>query len=140
MTETSLNTGSQINAEDVSERIMSHHLSGLQASAVYEALVQTRNKFGWSDVSISLHTTDQIYNDNAEGLVLLKVLFTYHPQVSDTFQFRTQRSGREPRVEGVGQMISAIFRSDANREMGLPLVITAIVVHLAVEWTREKGD
>lgn len=37
-----------------SEHIMSFHLHGLQASSVYEAIVQAKNRFGWNEVSPDL--------------------------------------------------------------------------------------
>lgn len=43
-------TGSRINNDDASERIMSHHLHGLEASSIYEAIVQAKNRYGWSEV------------------------------------------------------------------------------------------
>lgn len=41
---------SRINNDDASERIMSHQLHGLEASSIYEAIVQAKNRYGWSTV------------------------------------------------------------------------------------------
>lgn len=41
---------SRINNADASERIMAHQLNLLEASSIYEAIVQAKNRYGWSAV------------------------------------------------------------------------------------------
>lgn len=57
----------RLNNDDASERIMSHHLHGLEASSIYEAIVQGKNRYGWSEVS-------SYFNSPPTRIVTLPVL------------------------------------------------------------------
>lgn len=60
-------------------------------------------------------------------------------QVSDIYQFYTQRHTMEPRVEGVEQMISSIFSrsgghrvTSSSRSLGIPLLVICAVAAASV--------
>ena len=80
---------SRINNVDASERIMSHILNGLEASSIYEAIVQAKNRYGWSEVrtggscSFNIDTvTPILFGSTFSSVVPVPIYFYYLFSVS----------------------------------------------------------
>ncbi|XP_063706931.1 protein amalgam [Culicoides brevitarsis] len=77
---------------------MFYTLKGLQPSAVYEAIVQAKNRYGWNEVS-------------------------------DIFQFYTQRSASDPRVEDMELVASSTSRNKSS-SLATPNVATLVLLSI----------
>lgn len=123
-----------------SEHIMSFHLHGLQPSSVYEAIVQAKNRYGWNEVSLDcLGDTFALTTEpNASPIELPAHLSVTLPfpirclQVSDIFQFYTQRSSSDPRVDGVEHVAMSTTRNAATSPRSCASSLIHFVILLGV--------
>lgn len=97
---------------------MFYTLKGLQPSAVYEAIVQAKNRYGWNEVSFSLFLW---------CCVICQSFCAF--QVSDIFQFYTQRSASDPRIEDMELVASSTSRNKSS-QLAVPNV--ALLVLLSI--------
>lgn len=117
---------------------MFYTLKGLTPSSVYEAIVQAKNRYGWNEVSFcqklfcvcvfSLFDVTTFSYFIHSFITKFLILSLLRIQVSDIFQFYTQRNMNDPRVEDMELVASSTSRNSSSNVRLQPVIIVLAVV------------